>query len=286
MISNSDKGGVTLISNKQDYYTKIRTLLSDLDSFKPLQNDPTTQLEGKVNRFLDKLYHANYISDSLKKSLKTWKTIPPRLFGQIKFHKPGHPIRLIVSTINSAAYKMARFLATILRKSFTSKYGVKNAQHFIKVVRGKPITKGNILVSYDVVNCFGTILAEKAIELIERDFHLVEAQKKQFIEMLQICLQHANYFVFAGKFYRQMKGMFMGSSLAPILVERVIEDIVNKTIEDLKLTPDFWSTYVDDHITSIPKEMASVVLDKLNSYDPMSNLLWLLKMTRIIALSS
>lgn len=59
----------------------------------------------------------------------------------------------------------------------------------------------------------------------------------------------------------------MGSSLAPILVERVIEDIVDKTIEELNLTPDFWSTYVDDHLTSVPKDMPETILNKLNSFD-------------------
>ncbi|XP_037037920.1 uncharacterized protein LOC119075557 [Bradysia coprophila] len=86
--------------------------------------------------------------------------------------------------------------------------------------------------------------------------------------MLKICLEQANYFVFAGKFYRQKLGMFMGSALAPILVERVIEDIVEKAIIDTNLDPDFWNTYVDDHITSIPPEMADKVLNKLNSYNP------------------
>lgn len=204
--------------------------------------------------------------------MKTWNTIPTRLFGQIKYHKQGHPIRLIVSTIDSAAYKMARFLATILRKAFKPKYGIKNSKHFIKLIRGKRITKGNILVSYDVVNCFGTIPTELALELIERDFDRVEQvtpiPKEDFLKMLKICLEQANYFVFAGKFYRQKLGMFMGSSLAPILVERVIEDIVDKALRDMNLNPDFWCTYVDDHLTAIPKETAEILKEKLNSYNP------------------
>lgn len=127
MVSTSDKGGVTIISKKDEYFSTIRALLSDLNSFTPLDDDPTVKIKGRINRFLDKLYHGSYISDELKKSLKTWNIIPPRLFGQIKYHKTGNPIRLIVSTINSAAYKMSRFLATILRKAFKPKYGVKNS---------------------------------------------------------------------------------------------------------------------------------------------------------------
>lgn len=66
--------------------------------------------------------------------------------------------------------------------------------------------------------------------------------KDDFLNMLRICLQHGNYFVFEDKFYKQNLGMFMGSSLAPILVERVIEDIVDKSITELKLKPNFWAT--------------------------------------------
>lgn len=44
------------------------------------------------------------------------------------------------------------------------------------------------------------------------------------------------------------KGLFMGSSLAPILVERVIEDAVTKTLEKISVRPDFWMIYVDDHL--------------------------------------
>lgn len=85
--------------------------------------------------------------------------------------------------------------------------------------------------------------------------------------MLEICLNKANYFAYKGKYYRQNRGMFMGSSLAPILVERVIDEFVNRALEELKLQPDFWSTFVDDHITSIPENMIETLKNKLNSYD-------------------
>lgn len=248
-------------------------LLSDIDSFTPLNADPTTTMKNKVNKLIDNLYKANVISNKVKKSLKNWNTVPPRVFGQIKFHKPGHPLRLIVSTINSAAYKMARFLATILRKSFKSKFSLRNSKEFVKKIRHMNISEVNVLVSFDVVNCFGNIPVELALEIIERDFHLVEPHtcidKEDFIKMLKLCLNEANYFVYEDKFYRQKRGMFMGSSLAPILVERVVEHFVEKAINELDLQPDFWYTYVDDHLTAIRPEMIQVVHDKLNSFHPL-----------------
>lgn len=85
--------------------------------------------------------------------------------------------------------------------------------------------------------------------------------------MLRICLKDANYFIYEGKFYKQQKGMFMGSSLAPILVERVVEFIVDKALTELKLDPDFWYTFVDDHLTSIPEGLVNTLEKKLNSIE-------------------
>lgn len=196
MVSNSDKGNVTIISNKDEYHRKVEELLSDLNSFTPLEVDPTKKVANLVNRCLDNLYKTNMMAKKLKTSLKTFNAIQPRLFAQIKYHKPGNPVRLIVSTVNSAAYKLSRFLATILRKSFTPKYSVKNSQQFVKLLKHVKITEGNILVSFDVVNCFGNIPTKLALEIIERDFHLIEEHtpipKEKFIQLLDVCLNKAN----------------------------------------------------------------------------------------------
>lgn len=59
----------------------------------------------------------------------------------------------------------------------------------------------------------------------------------------------------------------MGSSLAPILGERVIEDAVSVTLDKISCKPDFWFIYVDDDLTSIPRDAVDEVLRTLNSYD-------------------
>lgn len=99
---------------------------------------------------------------------------------------------------------------------------------------------------FDVVNFFGNIPVDPvdldlALELIERDFHLIgqhtPIEKENFMQMLRICCKDANYY--DGKFYKQKKDMFMGSSLVLILNERVLEYIVDKALTELKLEPDF-----------------------------------------------
>lgn len=97
------------------------------------------------------------------------------------------------------------------------------------------------------------------MNIIERDFHLVEENtpitKDELMLMLKICLQQANYFVYEDKYYRQKKGMFMGSPLAQIMVARVIVEIVDKSL-------------TDDDLTSIQQNLISTLEAKLNSFDP------------------
>ena len=63
------------------------------------------------------------------------------------------------------------------------------------------------------------------------------------------------------------KGLFMGSSISPILVERVLEDIVNEALQNIDEVPLFWYCYVDDDITAIPEESIESVKAALEAYD-------------------
>lgn len=272
-VSTSDKGSVTIVSKKADYVSKLKELVQDEEQFKRLGRDPTSTRQNKNNALAKSLFDNNFIDIADKKKLTTYTAVTPRLFGQIKYHKEGNPVRPIVSTINSPSYNLSRYLATILKKAFSKpKFNIKSSTHFLKKYRRTRLTVGHKLVSFDVVNCFSNIPVDLALELIERDFSKVATQtdipKKQFMELLSFCMKECNYFCFEGSFYQQSKGMFMGSSLSPILVERVIEEALVKGINTSGILADFWSIYVDDVLTSIPAHSIQLMLTHLNAYHP------------------
>lgn len=128
------------------------------------------------------------------------------------------------------------------------------------------------MVSFDVVNCFGNVPVDLALEIIEEEFDKISEHtpipKTIFMNLLKFCLNQCNYFVFDGKFYKQLLGMFMGSSLAPILVELVLEKVIDKTIAQLDFIPETWGIYVDDHFTIIPDDKILSTLNILNSFHP------------------
>lgn len=270
MITNSDKGSITVISTKADYFDKMNRL-NDRSNFELLPEDPTVQCQDKNNRLIGVLKKKQFITENEASRLTTYTANPPRLFGQIKVHKDGYPVRPIVSTVNTAANKLSRFLARILRSAFSrSKYNLKNSQQFVRNIRKIDSNGTWKMVSFDVVNCFGNIPVELALEIIERKFDEKIKQhtnipKKMFMNLLRFCLIDCNYFTFDGKIYRQLFGLFMGSPLAPILVELVLESVVNHTIELVDFEPEIWNVYVDDHFTIIPEDKIQSTLDILNS---------------------
>lgn len=225
-VSNSDKGNVTIIANRSDYDRKMDELINNADNFVEITSDPTESLQNKNNGLISTLNnkHHQFITDKQASALRTYVAVPPRIFGQFKFHKEGMPVRPIISTINSACYKLSRFLASLLKRSFKSNYSLKNSKQFVKFITKTHIVPGYELVSFDVENCFNNISTELALKTVgdhfdERIKPNTEIPKKDFINLLKFCLVDCNYFCYKGKFVKMRNGLFMGSSLAPVLVE-------------------------------------------------------------------
>ncbi|XP_055840904.1 uncharacterized protein LOC129908458 [Episyrphus balteatus] len=62
-------------------------------------------------------------------------------------------------------------------------------------------------------------------------------------------------------------GLFMGSSLAPILVEWVLDEVIQEAFQKIDFVPQFWMAYVDDHLTAVPKNKINMIKTALESFD-------------------
>lgn len=135
----------------------------------------------KNNRLISTLHnkHHQYITEIEAKRLKTYIAVPPRIFGQMKIHKPDRKLRPVVSTINSASYKLSKFLANIMRRSFRSNFALKNSVELIKKIKNTTLPVGYKLISFDVTNCFTNISTQLALKIIEQDFdtHIKKTNK-------------------------------------------------------------------------------------------------------------
>ena len=114
LVLPADKGMATVVMDKADYDGKIQQMLSDQDTYKPLDKDPTASLERRMNSRLLDLRKAGRLHPDAYTRLRSSAGRVPLLYGLPKVHKPGVPFRPIVSFVCSPTYKLSKFLACLL----------------------------------------------------------------------------------------------------------------------------------------------------------------------------
>ena len=79
----------------------------------------------------------------------------PRFYGQPKIHKPGVPIRPIVSYSGSSLYNLNKYIADILKTYVKHENNnAKNSTTFSNYIRNVPIEDDQIMVSFDVTSLY------------------------------------------------------------------------------------------------------------------------------------
>jgi hypothetical protein len=113
-----------------DYNKKIATLLQD-KAYAKLRKDLTESIERKTVLLLKKSSFPHEVCQQVRPQ----GSRPPRLYGLPKIHKPGVPLRPIVSTIGSPTYRLAQHLARLL-SGYTghSPHHIKNSTEFVQVL--------------------------------------------------------------------------------------------------------------------------------------------------------
>lgn len=272
IITSSDKGNVTVAMLKEDYNSKMEDLLKDSNTYKIIKKDPTLTLKNKNNALILKMYKNNIIDKSIKLKLHINNANCPRIYGNPKIHKEHFPLRPIVSSINSPAYKLSKHLTYILNNISNNDINIKNSYEFKNFINNTPIVNENQLVSFDVISLFTNIPIDKVIEIIETKWEKLKQYtnipKESFIIMLKFCISECNYFSFNGVIYKQIDGCAMGNPLAPILACIVMDNLIETTIEKSLNKPIFFKKYVDDCITTLPITQINILLNQLNNYDP------------------
>ena len=109
VIMKADKGNCFVVVDKTDYDTKMEALLVDRDTYHPVDKSPFSKIEKELNNRLLDLKRQNKIDELTYRKLRSTDGSPPAIRGSIKHHKPGFPLRPIVSSIGSTLYNASSF---------------------------------------------------------------------------------------------------------------------------------------------------------------------------------
>ena len=105
---------------------------------------------------------------------------------------------------------------------------------------------------------------EKIWELIKNNTCI---PKKYFLNAVDFIL-NSTFFKFNNKFYNQVSGTPMGSSISPIIADIVMVNLETEILPSFGFVIPWYFRYVDDTILCEPLDKVDTVLCKFNSYNP------------------
>ena len=179
---------------------------------------------------------------------------------------------VIVSSIGTFDYNLARFLCDLLSPLVPNDYSCKDTFSFVSQIKNANLSK-KFLVSYDVTSLFTNIPLQEtidiAINLIFNHNPNLNITKKELKKPFLFATSQT-HFIFNSKFYNQIDGAAMGSPLAPVLANIFMGFYESKWLNEYNLNkPKFYLRYVGDILAAFDKEQNSLnFLNFLNKRHP------------------
>ena len=270
-ISKADKSSKIIIMDKNDYIMKCESFLNNENSYKPLEKYNISYEAGK---FHGKMRNILGQENAICKYATTKTPSLSYFYALIKTHKENNPIRPIVSTQGSVLYKLSKSLANILSKSVgkISDSHVINNLDLIKKIKGIEdiIDYDYELISFDVVNLYGSIPINELLEFLEEYLEENPSRgggltSKQVIDLIKLIGENS-VFTFNGKIYKQIFGLSMGNSLSPVLANLYMEFFEMKILRKIKSANIYWLRYMDDVLCFFPKNLnLNLFFEQLNN---------------------
>ena len=115
VIRPADKGSGIVILDTDDYLSKLEQKVHDDATYKSITGDKTSQVGKQVQKLVSGLHQKGFIGRHQRAYLIPARPQPGQLQGNPKLHKPGAPLRAIVSGRGHATERVAETAEEQLR---------------------------------------------------------------------------------------------------------------------------------------------------------------------------
>ena len=125
-----------------------------LNCYASLNKDPTDSFTRKLDTILKRLLNEKKIDKSFYNACLTANPRRPQLYGLPKIHKPGNPIRPIVSFYCTPLSSLHKQLSIILKPLTTSPIRLKDSQEFVNHLKNDTDPNYSYFCSLDVKSLY------------------------------------------------------------------------------------------------------------------------------------
>ena len=203
--------------DKKDYIQKMKQLLDDNNTYRPLKMDPTNRQKNRLINILRSMKTEGRLEDYTYKMMYPTGASSPKLYGLPEIHKKNIPLRPIVSSQGSVTYGVAKELARILKPiTGNTIHQVNSSKEFAEGIKKIKLEEGEYIISYDVAAVFASIPVKSALEVtkkkLEQDTELHQTTTmsiQKILDLLEFCLCNT-YFLFQSQYYEQNQGQIWG----------------------------------------------------------------------------
>ncbi|XP_050714204.1 uncharacterized protein LOC126997250 [Eriocheir sinensis] len=200
---------------KEEYLSKMDSILSDTSKFKKIRWNPTDDIKKKINATCRAI---NIATKSTRFPKLTGEFSPGYAYGNVKTHKTGNPLRPIISQIPTATYTVAKKLNEILAPYTPMSHALTSTNDFLEILRTAPPADNHIIASLDVESLFTNVPVNRTIQIImDRVYRYM---------------------------YCQVDGVAMGSPLGVLFANFFMGTIESMALKDQQ--PSIYARYVDD----------------------------------------
>jgi len=183
-------------------------LVNDKQTYEELKRNPTPVLKRKLNSKILTLKRTDAIDTQCYYRLRCSVPQPPKLYGLPKLHKPGIPMRPIISFCGCPTYQLLKYLTTILQRlTNKSRPKLQSTENFIDAIKTVQIPDDYKLVSFDVTSLFTSIPLQLALQgtktALQKSTTELPLPTEDIMDLRNLCLT-LTYFQYNGKHYKQL----------------------------------------------------------------------------------
>ena len=220
IIKPADKGGAVVVWQKDLYVAEANKQLSDQTAYNELPSDPTSDSQALVKNTLTTLIRNNQLPKSATSLLHPCPQIS-NFYLLPKIHKANNPGRPIVSSHSCPTVLISEFLDSVLFPLVSALPSfVQDTPHFLRLIQDFEFPENcgeRLLFTMDVSSLYTSIPHHAALSAIR--YYLDQRPDPQiptttFLRLTELVLTQ-NCFQFNGRYFRQVKGVAMGTKMGP-----------------------------------------------------------------------